>query len=91
MSNSWMNRAIPEGIVGFDSLLRQHLQRWLPGTMRGLDGEGPFAAPPYTHRGQTQEIEFGPSSPHVSSGQRRARAQPQLRSDSQPEGTGSHA
>ncbi len=59
--------------------------------MRAIDGEGPFAAPPYTHLGQTQEIEFGPSSPHVSNGQRRARTQPQLRSDSQPGGTGSHA
>ena len=63
----------------------------LPVAMRALDGEGPFAAPAYTHPAQTQEIEFGPSSRHVSNGHRLARTQSQLRSDSQPDGTGSHA
>ena len=51
----------------------------------------PFAAPAYTHPAQTQEIEFGPSSRHVSNGHRLARTQPQRRSDSQPDGTAAHA
>ena len=69
----------------------QHLQRWLLVAIRALDGEGPFAAPAYTHPAQTQEIEFGPSSRHVSNGHRLARTQPQRRSDSQPDGTAAHA
>jgi len=72
----------------FDSFPSPPKPRILPVGMRALDGDRRAA---YTHRSQTHEIEFGPSSPHVSNGHRAARTQAQLRSDSQPEGTGSHA
>ena len=71
----------------FDSFPSPPKPSMLPGAKRALDGEHRAA---YTHRSQTQEIEFGPSSPHVSTGHRAARTQSQLRSDSQPDGTGSH-